>query len=248
MTITSQKSTRDCSDDRAPAPRPAPIGRRTAIVGLVVGSGLNLGEGVVGGVAGDGSGVAEFMSTGEKHPHAFLAAGVMGTLAVPFMVLGFLAMAHVVRPRMPRLAAASSVLGYAFGFGFFGLHIASMVQYVAIAQPNRAAMIDLMEAAQSHPAVGLLVVVPFLLGALGTVVLSSIGMLRTRVVSRGIPALLLVFLVLDFGPFPTGPVDPHWLFVAASLWLAWHVRGLSDTQWWRGTESAGASSTPAVTS
>lgn len=248
MTLTSQKPTRPRPADPDGVPRPAPIGRRTAIVCLVVGSVLNLGEALVGGIVGAGETTADWMALGEEQPALWLAAGIMGTVAVPFMVIGFLAMAQLIRPRMPRLAAVSSVFGYSFGFGFFGIHVAMLIQYVAISQPDRPAMIDLMDAAQSHAAVGVLVVLPFLLGALGAVLLLSIGMLRTRVVPRGIPALLLLFLVLDFGPFPTGPVDPHWLFVAASLWLAWHVRGLSARQWWLGVENAGASSGPPVAS
>ena len=70
----------------------------------------------------------------------------------------------------------------------------------------------------------------------------AIGYLRTRVVPIWIPVVLLLFLVLDFGRFPTGPVDPHWLFVAASFGIAALIAKRTDRQWWTGRTSDEATS------
>jgi hypothetical protein len=102
-------------------------------------------------------------------------------------------------------------------------------------------MVALIESAQSS-SLGLLIVLPFMLGLVGSVLLTSIGYLRTRVVPIWIPVVLLLFLVLDFGGFPTGPVDPHWLFVAASLGVAVAVARRTDRQWWLGGSPEGPTS------
>jgi hypothetical protein len=146
-------------------------------------------------------------------------------------------MAQLVRPRMPRLGATATVLGYLGGLGFFGIHAVSVIDAAAAGRPDRDAMVSLIESAQNS-ALALLIVVPFMLGLLGAVLLASIGMLRTRVVHWWIPATLLLFLVLDFGPLGTGPVDPHWLFLAASVGLAVTIARRTDREWWTGAEKA----------
>ncbi len=223
-----------------PVPRPAPIGRRAAVACLAVGATLNLAEALLGRVVGVRGGTPEAtLDAVAARPGLAAATLVVGTLAIPFLMLGFVAMAHLVRPRMPRLGATAAVLGFVGALGFLGLHAVSIVDAAAAEQPDRAAMLALMEQTQSSP-LGLLVLVPFLIGIPLSLLLTSIGMLRTRVVARWIPAALLVFLVLDFGQFPTGPVDPHWLFVAAAAGAAVAIARRSDEQWWRGTADADA--------
>ena len=225
---TVNGSTRD-----VPVPRPAPIGRGTAVVALTFGATLNLAEAFIGRIVGQGESVAESMDAWAARPALATTGLVAGTLAVPFLLLGLVAMAQLVRPRMPRLGTSAMVLGYAGALGFLGLHAASIVDRVALDQPDRAAMVALLESVQSN-SLALLVLVPFLLGMAGSVLLTSIGYLRTRAVPIWIPVVLLVFLVLDFGQFPTGPVDPHWLFLAASVGLAVIVAKRTDRQWWTG--------------
>jgi hypothetical protein len=145
-------------------------------------------------------------------------------------------MAQLFRPRMPRLGASSMVLALVGTFGFFGIHAVSVYDHVAAGQPDRGAMVALVESAQNST-LGLLIVMPFMLGMAGSVLLNAIGLLRTRVVPIWMPVVLLAFLVLDFGGFPVGPVDPHWLFVAASFGLAVAVARRSDHEWWTGAAS-----------
>ena len=129
------------------------------------------------------------------------------------------------------------VSGIIGALGFLGLHAVSMVDAAAAEQPDRAAMLDLIQDAQTSP-LALLVLVPFLIATPLSVLLSSIGFLRTRVVHWWTPATLVLFLVLDFGQFPTGPIDPHWLFVAAAVGVAAAIARLSDRQWWLGSDNS----------
>lgn len=221
-----------------PVPRPAPIGRRAAVACLVVGATLNLAEALLGRAAGVGESTEATLDAVAARPGLTSATLVAGTVAIPFLLLGLVAMAQLVRPRMPRLGAAAAVLGFVGSLGFLGLHAVSIVDAAAAGQPDRGAMLALIEDVQSSP-LALLVLLPFLVGMPLSVLLTSIGMLRTRVVARWIPVTLLVFLVLDFGQFPTGPVDPHWLFVAAAAGTAVAIARRSDEQWWRGTVDAG---------
>ncbi|SOD99495.1 hypothetical protein [Blastococcus haudaquaticus] len=225
----------------APSPRPAPIGRRTAVVCLTVGATLNLTEALIGRIVGQSGSVAGSLEAWEAQRTLATTGLVLGTLGVPFLLLGLVAMAQLLRPRMPRLGATAAVLAVVGGLGFFGIHTVGIVEAAAVDQPDRGAMVALLEATQNS-ALGLLVVVPFLLGMAGSVLLTSIGYLRTRVVPIWIPVVLLVFLVLDFGGFQTGPVDPHWLFVAASVGLAVVVARMTDRQWWTGRTPGAATS------
>jgi hypothetical protein len=224
-----------------PAPRPAPFGRRTAVVALTVGAALNLAEALVWTVVGQTGSIPEDLASVAERPTLAAVGLAIGMIGIPFLLLGFVAMAQLVRPRMPRLGTTAMVLGFVGALGFVGIHAVSIYDIAAADQPDRAAMVTLVEDAQNS-ALALLVLVPFLLGMAGSVLLSSIGYLRTRVVPIWIPVALLVFLVVDFGGLPTGPVDPHWLFLAASVdphWLflaasvglAVTVARRTDEQW-----------------
>ena len=214
-------------------PRPAPIGRRVAVVALTAGAVLNLAEALIGRIVGQSSSVAGTLEAWGAEPTLAAIGLVLGTIAVPLLLLALVAMAQLFRPRMPRLGTTAMVLALVGAFGFFGIHAVSVYDYAAVDQPDREAMVTLIESAQNS-GLALLVVLPFMLGMAGSVLLSSIGFLRTRVVPTWIPVVLLVFLVLDFGQFPTGPVDPHWLFVAAAFGLAVLIAKRTDRQWWTG--------------
>ena len=221
------------SPRHTPVLRPAPLGRHAAVACLIIGATLNLAEALIGRVVGQSSSVAGSLDAWAARPALATTGLIAGTLAVPFLLLGLVAMAQLVRPHMPRLGATAMVLGYAGGLGFLGMHAVGIVDRAAIDQPDREAMVGLLESAQSST-LGLLILVPFLLGMAGSVLLTSIGYLRSRVVPVWIPVVLLAFVVLDFGQFPTGPVDPHWLFVAASFGLAGTIARRTDRQWWLG--------------
>ena len=214
-------------------PPPVPIGRRTAVVALTVGATLNLAEALIGRIVGQSPSVAGNLDALSARPTLAATGLILGTIAVPFMLLGFVAMAQLFRPRMPKLGTTAMVLGFLGSLGFFGVHAVGVVDFAAIDQPDRQAMVAVIEATQSS-SLGLVIVMPFMLGLVGCVLLTSIGYLRTRVVAIWIPVVLLAFLALDFGGFPIGPVDPHWLFVAAAMGLAVTIAKRTDRQWWLG--------------
>jgi hypothetical protein len=235
-TVTAQSlpATRLLDDVAAPTPRPAVLGRRTAVAALLVGATLNLAEALLGRVVGVGGSPEQTLDAVAARPGLAATTLAVGTLAVPFLLLGLVAMAQLIKPRMPRLGTAAAVSGFVGALGFLGLHAVSIVDAAAAEQPDRAAMLTLLQDVQSSP-LALLVLVPFLIGMPLSVLLSSIGMFRTRAVHRWIPAVLVLFLVLDFGQFPTGPVDPHWLFVAAAFGVAAAIARRTDREWWLGT-------------
>ena len=214
-------------------PRPVPIGRRVAVAALTVGAVLNLAEALIGRIVGQSASVEGSLEAYAANPTLAAIGLTVGTIAVPLLLLALVAMAQLFRPRMPRLGTTAMVLALVGALGFFGIHAVSVYDYAAVDQPDREAMVTLIESAQNS-GLALLVVLPFMLGMAGSVLLSSIGLLRTRVVPLWIPIVLLAFLVLDFGGFPTGPVDPHWLFVAASIGLAVTIAQRTDRQWWTG--------------
>jgi hypothetical protein len=51
------------------------------------------------------------------------------------------------------------------------------------------------------------------------------------VLPRWVPVALLAFIVIDFGTGPVGPIDPHWLFLAAAIGVAHRVLKASDAVW-----------------
>ncbi len=207
------------------------------VAALLIGATLNLAEALLGRVVGVGESNEQTLDAVAARPGLAATTLAVGTLAVPFLLLGLVAMAQLIRPRMPKLGTAAAVAGFVGALGFLGLHAVSIVDAAAAEQPDRAAMLTLLQDAQSSP-LALLVLVPFLIAMPLSVLLSSIGFLRTRVVHWWIPATLLLFLVLDFGRFPTGPVDPHWLFVAAAVGLAAAIAGRTDREWWLGADGA----------
>ncbi len=177
-----------------------------------------------------------YSATRQKQETAGLDPAFFLKRQAVFLLLGLVAMAQLIKPRMPRLGTAAALSGFIGALGFLGLHAVSIVDAAAAQQPDRAAMVALLQDTQSSP-LALLVLVPFLIAMPLSVLLSSIGFLRTRVVHRWIPAALLLFLVLDFGQFPTGPVDPHWLFVAAAVGVAAAIARRTDRQWWLGDDT-----------
>src|SRR5687767_7637596 len=118
---TINGSTRD-----VPVPRPAPFGRRTAVVALTVGATLNLAEALIGRIVGQSPSVAGSLEAWEANRTLATLGLIAGTLAVPFLLLALVAMAQLIRPRMPRLGTSAMVLAYVGGLGFLGIHAASI--------------------------------------------------------------------------------------------------------------------------
>ncbi len=205
----------------APAtPSSAPVGRRTAVVALVVGAALNTAEAVLGQLLPERPDtVAEQLRLVAENSTLYTVRAVVGTLAVPFMAVAFLAASRVLAARARRAGAVAGALLLAGMWGFLGIHVLGLLQ-VPASRGDVAANAAVLQAAEREPLLGVLFLLPFLAGVVLGLLVLTVGMLRTGVVARWIPAAWLAFLALDFTVGSVGPVDPHWLFLAGAVGLA----------------------------
>lgn len=223
--------------------RPAitPVGRRLAVTGLVVGAVLNTAEAVLAQLLpARPEGIEDQLRLVSEHSTLYGVRAVLGTVAIPFMAIAFLAAAGLLATRMRRTAYAAGALLLAGMWGFTGIHLMGYLQLPASRSADLGAAADLLWAAESHPVFLALFLAPFLLGTTLGMVTLTVGMLRSGVVARWIPAAWLAFIVLDFSVGAVGPVDPHWLWLAGALGLAVHLARSGDVA--RSGERRGATS------
>lgn len=207
---------------RAPRPSITPVGRRLAVTGLVVGSVLNTTEALLTKVLPTRpEGIEEQLRLVAENSTVFGVRAVIGTVAVPFMAIGFLAAARVLAERARRTAILAGSLLLAGMWGFVGIHLLALLQLPGSQDP--AASAGFFEAAESSPVLAALFLVPFLAGTVLGMVVLTVGMLKTGVVARWIPAFWLAFIAIDFSVGPVGPVDPHWLWLIGAFGLAAHI-------------------------
>ncbi|MPQ99334.1 hypothetical protein GB931_15695 [Modestobacter sp. I12A-02628] len=203
----------------APAPAALP-GRRLAVVGLAVGAALNTTEAVLAQFLPERpDSIAEELRLVAEHSTLYGARAVIGTLAVPFMLVGFLAAARLLAARARRTGwTAGSLLAVGM-WGFAGVHVLALLS-LPLATGGVPGAAAVAEELQSSAPLGALTYLPFLAGTVLGMLVLCVGLLRTGAVARWIPATWLVFLALDFTIGAVGPVDPHWLFLAGALGLA----------------------------
>jgi hypothetical protein len=207
-----------------PPVRPFRLGRTLAAVGLVGGAALNTAEAVLGQfLPARPASVAEQVRLVGENAGLFGVRTVAGTLAVPLMVIAFLAAAKVALPAARRTAVAAAALLLAGMWGFLGMHVVTLLQLPAARLDGAPGAAALLEQAQADPVLGLMFLLPFLAGCSIGLLLLVVGLFRTSGLPRWIPAAWLLFLVLDFAVRPGGPVDPHWLFLAGAVGLAVQV-------------------------
>ncbi|GAA2359028.1 hypothetical protein [Nonomuraea africana] len=205
-----------------PTPRTVPVSRRLAVVGLIGGALLNGAESI-----GMRLLLPRQPETGAAKLQAIADSGAtypvlvtLGTLAIPFMCVGFLALTHLLGQRAPRTGRVAVALLLTGMFGFFGMHVLSMVQVPLSQSPDLVQAGALLDRAEAHPLLGLTFLAPFLVGtALGLLVL-IVGLLRTKSVPRWVSLTMLAFLVVDFALRNPGPVDAHWLWIVACIGAA----------------------------
>ncbi len=226
VTVDTPDTTRtDTVAARTGSPaRPVVLGRRLAAVGLVAGAALNTAEAVLGQFLPERpEAVADQLRLVAENAGLYGARSVAGTLAVPLMVIAFLAAAKVALPAARRTAVAAGVLLLAGMWGFLGMHVVNLLQLPASRLGGAPGAAALLEQAQADPVLGLMFLLPFLAGCSIGLLLLVVALFRTAAVPRWIPGAWLAFLVLDFAVRPGGPVDPHWLFLAGAAGLAVHV-------------------------
>lgn len=206
--------------------RTKPVAAAVAATGLILGAAANTAQAVMTQLLGGRPGtIEEQVALAAESPGLVTAMSVTGTLALPFMAIGFIAAAHLLARRSPvigRLAGSLLVIGM---WGFLGLQLPGLLQIRALLDGEAGlAAATWMQSLQSDPLLGVLFALPFFVGTVLGMLVLAIGLLvRGAGVPRWIPALWLVFIVLDFTVGPVGPVDPHWLYLLGAVGLAVHI-------------------------
>ena len=216
--------------ETVPPTRTVAVGRRTAAVALVVGAALNTAEAVVTGavLGGRDRSPAEELAAAAANPGGVVAISVLGIASVPALLIGFQAMAHLVRARLPRLGAVAAVLSYFGVLGFLAMQGIGLARGILIGHGTQYT--DAIMALRESP-LGLVAIAPFLLGMFGGMALLTAGLFAHRRVPRWIPIAFALFWVLDLAIGAVGPVDPHWLFLAGAAALAIAVIRAGDRAW-----------------
>ena len=206
-------------DARASGAR-APIlfmGRRSTAAALVAGALLNAAASFLNTAFLQGE------ATAAGYTEAFFERGSLGMLGVllnivgiPLMLAGIVGLMQLASPNAPivsRIAVAATTVGmvaflcmngalvalYSFGSG--GAAAAgSAAEQLAVASPGMLALL-----------------VPFLLGNAVGLICTAIALLKSRVTALWVPAVLLVFFVLDFLVPSIAFFDVHLLFVAFAV-------------------------------
>jgi hypothetical protein len=204
--------------------RPAPWGRGLAIAGLVVGAAGNTAQAVLGQWVDRPDKVADQIVFANEHPALVTVTCVVGTVAVPFMAIGFLAAARFLRGAMRRTGTVAAVLLMLGMWGFMAVQTAELIQLTAMLDPEGAAAATYLDGMDSQVLLGVLFGAPFMIGCFFGVLMLSIALLvKGAGVPRWIPASWLVFILLDFLVGSVGPVDPHWLYLLGAVGLAVHL-------------------------
>ncbi len=113
------------------------------------------------------------------------------------MLVAFLGIAHLLRRHSPRLSAVSAVLGVLATFGEAVMGGTALV-YLTMAgdAENREIYAGLWEKMESSPAMAFAMV--GFGGTVLTLVLLAIGLFRSGIVPRWVPALVWLYIVLEF--------------------------------------------------
>jgi hypothetical protein len=152
---------------------------------------------------------------------------------LPFVV-AVLGLGHLLRHRAPRLSLAATCLGVLGAFGH-AVSAGVMLTSVVMAQDtgSRADMAALLEDYESTPGI-VTFMAPGLIGTVLGLVLVAVALWRARVGPRWVPALLGVFLVVEFagsGLVPWASQAAAVLYLVAFAALAKVVHATPATSW-----------------
>jgi hypothetical protein len=193
-------------------------GRRVTAALLVTASLLELTETVISPL-GEGSTSSALVGIAD-HQTQFTITVLCGMTAVLLFGPGFLGLANVCAPSVPRLARFAGWVSAAAMTGFFGVRGIQAVQLAMVrdglANPTAGQIVD---DAGTNP-LGVLVLVLFLGGALvGTI---ALAVATWRAGLPRVPAFLLgIFQLVDLGaPGHGGSILAHALLLVAMIWFA----------------------------
>lgn len=208
------------------ATRLRPFGATLAAAALVLGAAGNTAQAVMTQLLGGRPETIDDMTAlAAESPTLVTAMSVTGTVALPFMALGFVAAAHLLARRARRTGRIAGTLLVLGMWGFLGLQLTGLVQIRALVDGGAGlAAATWMQGLQQDPLLGVVFALPFMAGTVLGMLVLTVGLLvRGAGVPRWIPGAWLVFIVLDFTVGAVGPVDPHWLYLLGAVGLAHHV-------------------------
>ena len=169
---------------------------------------------------------------GAEHPTLHVAEQTALMVSMLVLPIGLLGLAQLTRWGAPRLTAAAAVL---FVWGMWGFHNVVALGYAAGAVGPDAigvkAAATLNEAYLGHVGTMVLALFPHLLGSFVGLLLLAVAGWRGRTLPRIPLALLVAFLVWDFGLPSAAPFEPHVLLAIALGWLGVHVIRLPQSRW-----------------
>jgi hypothetical protein len=194
---------------------------------LVVGAALNTTQAVLMRTMDSGRSPAAQLADVDAHPILTLTMILSGLAGVVLLLVGLQTVARLVRPHAPRIARIGSALTFAGTLGFLGMHALMLVTYSLAGMGDRAAALAVLEHLDKAPIV-LVFVAPFLLGMFGGVATLTVGLFRSAGVPRWAPTCWALFLPLDLLAAGSGPVDPHWLFLAGAVGIATAGRSAAE--------------------
>jgi hypothetical protein len=223
MTSTTISASENTAADFG-ARRTAPFGTKLAVAGLVLGAAGNTAQAALGQVIDRPDEVAEQIVLANERTSLVTAMVLSGTLAVPFMAIGFIVAAHLLARRARRTGMVAGTLLVLGMFGFMAVQTAELIQLTAMLEPDGREAALWMHSLDSVPLLGILFGVPFMVGTVLGMLTLTIGLLvKGAGVPRWIPGVWLLFIVLDFSIGGVGPVDPHWLYLVGAVGLAAHI-------------------------
>ena len=206
-----------------PSRRGSHIGPVLGAVSLVVGATLNTAQSVLATIIDRPAEVADQILLANERTALVVTMCVVGTVAVPFMAVGFLAACQELARRSRLVARVAGVLLLLGMWGFLAIQIGSLVQVTAMLDPAGETAAVYLDNLDESVLVGAMFGAPFLVGTVLGMLTLTIGMLVRGGVPSWIPGAWLVFILLDFSIGPVGPVDPHWLYLAGAAGLATHL-------------------------
>jgi hypothetical protein len=169
---------------------------------------------------------------GAEHPAIHVAEQTALMVSMLVLPIGLIGLAQVTRWGAPRLTAVAAAL---FVWGMWGFHNVVALGYAAGTVGPDAIGVDaaaaLNEAYLGHVGTTVTALLPHLVGSFFGLLLLAVAGWRGRTLPRIPLALLVVFLIWDFGLPASGPFEPHLLLAISLGWLGVHVTRMPNSRW-----------------
>lgn len=181
--------------------------------------------------AGDGE-QRELITWGLAH-HAVYQAVWFGVMfSSIFLLVGFLGLAQMTRWHSPRLTVVATLLTvwgmWGFGNVLAGTYVAQVVTPDLFGVDDAVKLID--DGYLKDWGMIASTLAPHLIGSFFGLILLAVACWRAGL-PRVPAALLIIFLVWDFGFAPIGPLEPHVLLLVSLMWFGVSVARTPQRVW-----------------